>query len=839
MTDGVSSSEDEWERPKAPRGPYGSDVWNVSSLSDSYSKPQETNMTHHTMEQPPSPREPYSAAYQSALDKVYEFEPSDDEDEVNEPSSESADTSAQQQSASSLASAGTSTQSVERSPLRQPQVSGTNQQSNENRQTTTVSVHNLPAPHPASHNIGVHTPSPPVSPYGNNGAVAEGGSADVISDAASDSSQGSESTHSMHSDLSSRSSSASQQHGHKGQEGQKGQKEGSLSDLVSKGVGSELLDCIELPLGYQELDSKVDAFCVLIRKKGIVYPNHPSQVACRKTAKHVITEIRRVYADCKEGIYKCLTKLWLTPVMPGITKIRSLMGIPQMADSSVLGQYIRDAIDSPQLMRVWRHPGVETNSCIFGHQFETLAEITDLETSSRVPPDEADRRNRILKSLRFLLLLLQRQMVDSAMLGFLISLFGTDKCKSNFKKNPKYTTPEGSTIDAKGLFQALLADAVASAFTLDLQRCKTQEALEIGTKANVVCAHLIQEAKVRATLKPILKLVADDDLEGAKRKAENFAQDLQSAREEWEEMEVTQATARIHAALSVSLSFTLSSWKGRLASWVASQTPLAALLRKALGELTSLIFEDNVEAARFGLQVKSVEDNPTVTGGALVKYAQVQVMRSAVEARLFCQTGLKGLGKTLGRALKTVTHSLARAEMNQNRGQSNRVPGPSSPESFAETSSSMSFVKGLYRYPINLLNATAQTSSPSFLSTSFLKKKRRPAGSVMALVGSASGMKLKKALKKLEFRGKRVFADGAFLRRKWWSVIGGIVSRLRTKEKAALPLAILLSIHFFVISLSFAAVATMATQAAGAFCVLVVVLMMLDLLQLDASLNLT
>lgn len=285
--------------------------------------------------------------------------------------------------------------------------------------------------------------------------------------------------------------------------------------------------------------------------------------------------------------------------------------------------------------------------------------------------------------------------------------------------------------------------------------------------------------------------------------------------------------------------FALSSWKGKVATWIASQTPLRGLLRKALGEVTALIFEGNAEAAKFGLHVMSVEDeDPTVTSGALLKYAQMQVMQSAAEARFFCQTGLKGLGKAVGSALKTAIRSLARAEVDDARRQSNGRAYPSTPpHNFSEISSSVNALRKPYRHPAALFNANEQDFLPSFVSTRSLKTRRRFSGSAMALVGSTSGMNLKKALKKVKFQGKNIFADTNFLKRRWWSVLGEIVRRLRTKEKVALPLVILLSVHFFVISLSFAAVATVATQAIGAFCVLVVVLMMLDLLQLDASLS--
>ncbi|CDJ36733.1 uncharacterized protein EMH_0094760 [Eimeria mitis] len=419
-----------------------------------------------------------------------------------------------------------------------------------------------------------------------------------------------------------------------------------------------------------------------------------------------------------------------------------------------------------------------------------------------------------------------------------MSLFGMDRCKQGFREKKKYTTPQGSTVDAKGLFQALLADAIGNAFVIDLEKCKTPEAMETGSKANVLCTHYIQEAKVRATLKPILFLVASGDIETAKRKARNFSQDLKQAKEDWEDVEKTQAIARVHAAMSVTLSFALSSWKGTLASWIASIKLLRPLLRKVLGEVTAQIFEGNEEATRFGIDVDSVEKHPAVTSGALLKYAQVQVMRVATEARFFCHTGYTGLGRALGGALKTVTRSLARAEVSDSRQEPDGIADFLPSYMFSEISSSSNFVKTAPRYPMKFLNTTVHDSLPSFVTTRIFKKPRRIAGSVMALIGSTTGKKLKKILKKVEVGGKRVFADSNFLKRRWWSVLGAIVRRLRVRDQLMLPLVVLLALHFFVISVSFAAVATVATQAIGAFCVLVVVLMMLDLLQLDASLNL-
>lgn len=284
--------------------------------------------------------------------------------------------------------------------------------------------------------------------------------------------------------------------------------------------------------------------------------------------------------------------------------------------------------------------------------------------------------------------------------------------------------------------------------------------------------------------------------------------------------------------------FPLSNWKGRLASWLATLSPLRKLLGRVLGEVTAYIFQDNEDARDFGLQVESVEEDPTVTGPALLKYAEVHVMKLVAEARFFCQTGFTGLGKALGSALKTVTRSFARAPVNEGQQGSNEpTVSPSSPM-FSEISSSMHVWNGSTHNPMTLARLTLQDFLPSFLSTK-RKKHHRFSGSALALVGTTSGMKLKKALKNVEYNGKRIFADSQFLKRRWWNVLGWILKRLRTTEKLALPLVLLLGIHFFVISISFAAVATVATQAIGAYCVLVVVLMMLDALQLGAALNLS
>ena len=73
--------------------------------------------------------------------------------------------------------------------------------------------------------------------------------------------------------------------------------------------------------------------------------------------------------------------------------------VPQLSDPTLLGQNIRDAIESPHLMGVWRYPDMESNSCIFGHQYEMFIENTNGETSARDRLGQSRRRDNIVSGL--------------------------------------------------------------------------------------------------------------------------------------------------------------------------------------------------------------------------------------------------------------------------------------------------------------------------------------------------------------------------------------------------------------------------------------------------------
>lgn len=134
-----------------------------------------------------------------------------------------------------------------------------------------------------------------------------------------------------------------------------------------------------------------------------------------------------------------------------------------------------------------------------------------------------------------------------------MSLFRMDRCKQKFKKTPRYPAPDGSTVDSRGLFQALLANVVGDAFVVNPKECGTDEALKTGTKTSVLCEHLAHGVKLRSVLKPIMQLVANGELEEAMAKAANFAGDFQATEVDWQDFEATQAIAKVHAAMSVSL----------------------------------------------------------------------------------------------------------------------------------------------------------------------------------------------------------------------------------------------------------------------------------------------
>lgn len=158
-----------------------------------------------------------------------------------------------------------------------------------------------------------------------------------------------------------------------------------------------------------------------------------------------------------------------------------------------------------------------------------------------------------LRSLHLLLLLLQHQLVEPGMIGFLLSLFGMDHCKKMLKEEPKYKTPGGLSVSSKGLFQALLADVIAESFVINMDACNSEEAMKPGTKANTACANLRASAKLTKTLRQVIPLIANDDWEAARSKAKTFAGDFHAAAEDYELMQAMQASAKVYATMSVCL----------------------------------------------------------------------------------------------------------------------------------------------------------------------------------------------------------------------------------------------------------------------------------------------
>lgn len=157
------------------------------------------------------------------------------------------------------------------------------------------------------------------------------------------------------------------------------------------------------------------------------------------------------------------------------------------------------------------------------------------------------------RTLAFLSLLDLHTLVESSMVGFFLSLLGMDQCKKQLSKKPKYRLPYGGKVSAKGLFQALLADVVAEAFVVDLAQCDTQRRHDIGTRPSILCANLQYGARLRKVLRPILRLVANNEWLRAMRKASRFAVDFLRAAVTLEDMQSAQASAKTHAAMMVSL----------------------------------------------------------------------------------------------------------------------------------------------------------------------------------------------------------------------------------------------------------------------------------------------
>lgn len=197
---------------------------------------QATNIVRHTGQQAPASHNMYSTAYDLVMGKVHDFEISDDESDVNEPSSQTARPTISDQhpsASSSLATSGiNNAESDETLTGRQTSASSTTEPSRTPTRKTVVvaSVHQPPAPQADGDHM--HSPAASPSAFGNNGAVADERFADAISEEASASSHGRPHRLSVTTDTSSMPSGTAQQHEFTGE------KHDSLSDLVSKGVGS-------------------------------------------------------------------------------------------------------------------------------------------------------------------------------------------------------------------------------------------------------------------------------------------------------------------------------------------------------------------------------------------------------------------------------------------------------------------------------------------------------------------------------------------------------------------------------------------------------------------------
>lgn len=279
--------------------------------------------------------------------------------------------------------------------------------------------------------------------------------------------------------------------------------------------------------------------------------------------------------------------------------------------------------------------------------------------------------------------------------------------------------------------------------------------------------------------------------------------------------------------------FALSSWKGQLGSWLAGQKLLGPVLRRALGEVTASVFADHAAAKVFSLLIRSAETQANPSGDAMLKRAEMQVVSVAVGAQFYCQTGFRGLGKTVGGAVKTAVRSLARITRKEREHSAEEQHRSSaSPGSFLEKDASRKLTGrgSLFSEPVAQM-ITKREYYHSFLAVS-LSPASHYTATLSSLVASTSGMKLKSALKAFDKIGTtNEFKGSSFIRRSWWKIMVNILQRLRAREQAGLLLVALLSMTYFAISFTFYIVGGMAVAAIAAFCVLVVVLKMLDLLR--------
>ncbi|KAL8275031.1 hypothetical protein Esti_001087 [Eimeria stiedai] len=628
-----------------------------------------------------------------------------------------------------------------------------------------------------------------------------------------------------------------------------------LAELVFKGVGTaglvtpfvlcflreELLECIETPATFHTMDAEVDRYCGRLKWSKFKYPNNPTQTACRKHAKHVVIQLRRVLNTCKQSRYNCLRELWLSTLLPGVTKLSSVMGIPQVNDLNSLSQYISRAVTSADPPEVWKHPELESNSCVFAHGLQETVQKQAKTKPKKGSKNDKDSKTKETKnmvlSLRLLLLLLQNQLVEPTMIGFLLSLLDMGNCKNILKKDPPYKVSEKLTVSSKGLFQATFANLISEAFVVDLRECATGATAYLGSRASVLCPNLVALAKLRATLPLILHAVAQSNWEGAKTKASSFERDFEASQVHVKDLEEIQASVKVYAVMCVSLNFALTSWKGSAARWVVRQKLLSRLLKKTLGEVTASIFSDQEAAKEFAFAVRSAERHSSAEPEALLKHESMRVAALELDARFFCQTGLPGLGKTVSGALKVAVKSLARIKKKKNRRKERKGLSSTSSISFLER---LSPRRSEGQAVVPFQRKAKRTDDNTFVPSSFLfsPPSTTPGyqGTVTAVLGSATGMTLKSALKRIDLKQSRtILQDSKFLKQSWWKILAKIFFRLKAGEQGIVLFGALMWISLFIISIPFSILPGLGVEAIAAFCIISLVLVILDLIQRQSA----
>ncbi|KAL8434630.1 hypothetical protein ACSSS7_003028 [Eimeria intestinalis] len=647
-----------------------------------------------------------------------------------------------------------------------------------------------------------------------------------------------------------------------------------LAELVFRGVGTELLECIQVPATYHQMDFTVDRYCGRLKISKLKYPNNPFQTACRKHAKHVILQFRRVLETCKQSRY-----------------------IPQVGHLGALSRYIEDVVTHASAPETWKHPDLESNSCVFAHGLQETAEKQAKSKRKKVSKKEKDvkaleMKNMVL-SLRLLLLLLQSHLVEPSIVGFLLSLLDMSSCKV-LKNDPPYKVSDKLKVSTKGLFQATLANLIAETFIVDIRLCATEATTVLGSRESVLCPNLIAFAKLRATLPPILKAVAQSDWEGAKRKANTFEKDFEAKEVFMKDLEAMQASIKVYAVMCVSLSkfaslrcrllspsarfamntfcvrlfpsqdsyaayyclsgtpivirvrgfcglrvadLSLTTWKGSAAKWVLRQKLLSRLLQKMLGEVTASIFSDQEAAKDFAFAVRSADRHSSADPEALLKHASMHVAAVELDSRFFCQTGLPGLGNTVSGALKVAVKSLARMKKKGNRKKDRRGLSSILPLSFLDRLPSSRFGgQAVAEFQRKARRRDDDTFVPSsFLSSPPSTPNEYP-GSTTAVLGSVTGMTLKSALRQIDHTKTRVILQKSkFLKQSWFKILAKIFFRLKAGEKGIVLFSALVWVSLFIISFPFSVVSGLGVEAIAAFCVISVVLVVLELMERQSA----